>query len=350
MATRSLRQRSSRYSSPATFGEKEARSKPVEVSEIRNGQQTSLDGWVEPVVRPAVPSFEDTKGLERLGVLENMQPLGVPPSQRLLQKLKLTPYVRPSPRTTALHVDEVVPSIHDSEKLEMASTRDSARLSTLPPDTTRLPDTIVISSPPRGRPSMKDVANMPQAPNFSPSPIKSTFVTPSSQFSPKPVSIQEHLRQDRLNTHVEHAVQEAQERGTPNLVMGLRRLRDDAHVIPDLWNVLEAVIAQSATHKQFRTFKRYIKSGVKSFRRTSQVSESPQQPEHLGREESLSPVNPGSPMAHSWSYIPPPQTHTADQRFFASFLPPRKTQISDQPPGGRCQLQLHNLLHLSMHI
>lgn len=279
MATRSLRQRSSRYSSPATFGDKEPTVKTVEVPEIRNGLQTSLDTWIEPAVRPAVPSYQDTKGLEKGGVLENMQPLGIPPSQKLLQKLKLTPYVRPSLAPTSIHVDDAVTPTHDLDKSDLpTAVRESEILSQLPPDPPRLPDTIVISSPPRGRPSLKEVASMPQATNYSPSPVKSTFTTPGNHASPKPVSIQEHLRQDRLNSHIEHAVQQAQDKGSLNLVMGLRRLRDDAHVIPDLWNVLEAVISQSPTDQQFKIFKRYIKSGVKSFRRRSHVSLSPEQP------------------------------------------------------------------------
>ncbi|RVX66983.1 hypothetical protein B0A52_09197 [Exophiala mesophila] len=278
MATRSLRQRSSRYSSPATFGDREPAVKTVEIPEIRNGLQTSLDTWIEPAVRPAVPSYQDTKGLEKGGVLENMQPLGIPPSQKLLQKLKLTPYIRPSLQPTSIHVDDTHTPTPDLDKPDVpAAPREPEISSQLPPDPPRLPDTIVISSPPRGRPSMKEVASMPQAPNYSPSSVRSSFTTPGNHASPKPVSIQEHIRQDRLNSHVEHAVQQAQDKGSLNLVMGLRRLRDDAQVIPDLWNVLEAVISQSPTDQQFKIFKRYIKSGVKSFRRQSHVSLSPEQ-------------------------------------------------------------------------
>lgn len=278
MSTRSLRHRSSRYSSPATFGEKEAASKPTEPALTRNGQQTSLDKWIEPAVRPAVPSFEDTRGLERLGVLENMQPLGTAPSSRLLQKLKLN-YVRPSPRATPAQAEEVVTPVADPEKMELASPFEDPEaeiLSRLPPGPPRPTDTIIISSPPRGRPPRREIAEMPLAMDVSPSPVKLSL-TPSETISPKPASIQEHLRRDRLQTSVDRAVQEAQQKNTPDLVPGLRRLREDAHLMPELWNVLEAVVQKSPNSAQFKTFKRYIKSGVKKYRRSSQLSGSPYQ-------------------------------------------------------------------------
>jgi len=102
--TRSLRNRSSRYSSPATFApvNQEAISVPplqetIEVRQPENGGQEPSQqvGWVEPTPRHGVASFEDTKGLERVGVLEHMQPLGVAPNSKLLQRLKVSNY-RPS--------------------------------------------------------------------------------------------------------------------------------------------------------------------------------------------------------------------------------------------------------------
>lgn len=294
MATRSLRQRSSRYSSPATFGDRDTVSKPVEAPVTRTAQQTSLDSWIEPAVRPAVPSFEDTKGLERLGVLENMQPLGTAPSQRLLQKLKLN-YVRPSPRPVPAQNEEAATPVPEREKMDLASPAEDPEpepepeiLSEFLPEPPRQSDTIVISSPPRGRPPRKDVAEMPQAVDVPQSPIKLVFPAPT-HISPKPASIQEHLRQDRLQRHVEHAIQEAQENNTPDLVVGLQRLREDAQSVPDLWNVLEAIVQNSPNAAQFKIFKRYIKSGVKRFRRASQVSASPYQPSPTRFNDVTSP-------------------------------------------------------------
>ncbi len=283
MATRSLRHRSSRYSSPATFGEKEPAPKPAEEPPIKNGQQSSLDGWIEPAVRLAAPSFEDSRGLERVGVLENMQPLGTAPTQRLLQKLKLT-YARPSPRATPAQTAEevVTPVTETAEKMELASPIEEAVLEqqaeTFPDHLQEPPpDTILISSPPRGRPPGRYSIDVPLLMGVSSVPFSYPLAS-TQHASPKPLSIQQQLRQDRLRTHVESAIQEAQQKGTPALVNGLQRIREDAHFNYDLWNVVEGVMHNSPSPDQFKTFKRYIKSGVKKHRRDSEMSASPYQP------------------------------------------------------------------------
>lgn len=216
-----------------------------------------------------------------------MQPLGVPPPHRLLQKLKLN-YTRPSPRATPAQTEEVVTPLPEQEKSDLASPLEPEILRELSPEPPRHSDTIVISSPPRGRPSRREVAEMSQASNLSPPGVRLSFNSGTPGTHTKPASIQEHLRQDRLNNHLELALQEAQDKGTPNLIPGLERLREDAQLIPELYNVIEAVIQQSPTHKQFKTFKRYIKSGVKDFRRASQsqVSDGSHRPSSLAEINS----------------------------------------------------------------
>ena len=46
------------------------------------------DDWVEPTLRAPAPSFEDHRGLERAGVLEQMAPLGTMPIQRVKLRVK----------------------------------------------------------------------------------------------------------------------------------------------------------------------------------------------------------------------------------------------------------------------
>jgi len=279
MSTRSLRNRSSRFSSPATIVEREAASRGAEAPAGKNGQQTTLDKWVEPPVRAPVPSFEDSKGLERVGVLELIQPLGVPPSQKLLQKLKLN-YARPSPRGTPTQNEEVVTAVvAEAEKLDhLVSPVESEMAAEHPPPPVPPPpppsfEPVVISSPPRGRPAKKDIAEMSLI-NLTPSPVKSTFSS-ATPVSPKPHSIQEHLRQDRLRNHVDHAVRIAEQKGEADLVPGLRKLRHDAPLNAELWNVLEAVVQQTPSDAQFKVFKRYIKSGIKQHNKASQTPTSP---------------------------------------------------------------------------
>jgi len=52
---------------------------------------TPLDAWNEPALRPAVPSFMDHRGLERGGVLDQMMPLGAMPTSKVKARAKADP-------------------------------------------------------------------------------------------------------------------------------------------------------------------------------------------------------------------------------------------------------------------
>jgi hypothetical protein len=269
MATRSLRNRmSSRFSSPAVTVDNEVRDPPAEVMEEVKEEDDSSE-WREPPVRSLPPSYKDHKGLERLGVLELQQPLGVPPSQKLLQRLKLN-FNRPSNRATPLPEDEIMSQDVDSEAAEVGSSMDVE-------GPAEEPDNMAISSPPRGRPSNRDANDirtlMPG--EMSPSPVKSAYSgVAGSAGGFKPTSIQEHLRQERVMNYVSRAVTEAQERGDWGLVPGLEKIRKNANDKRELWIVLEAIAHQNPTPEQLHIFKKFIKRGVKRHRRDSALSSS----------------------------------------------------------------------------
>lgn len=259
---------SSRFSSPAVTVDHEVSEPPVEVD---GSMKVEDDGseWREPPVRTLPPSYKDHKGLERLGVLELQQPLGVPPSQKLLQRLKLN-VTRPSNRGTPLPEDEVLSQDVDSEAAEVGSSMDMDA----PVEET---DTVAISSPPRGRPSNREAAEMRTAGpvDMTPSPVKSTFSgTPQTTDGYKPTSIQEHLRQERVMNYVARAVTEAQERGDWGLVPGLEKIRKNANDKRDLWIVLEAIAHKNPTSEQLHIFKKFIKRGIRRHRRDSARSSS----------------------------------------------------------------------------
>jgi hypothetical protein len=311
MSSRLLRHRS-RYSSPATFAEKEPAPTPADDVQMRNVHASTSSAWVEPPLRAPAPSFEDSRGLERVGVLENMQPLGTAPTHRLLQKLKLST-ARPSPRATpaAQAAEGAVTPVEATEKMDFASlgmdeatTEQGLPLPDIPADALPQPDTILISSPPRGRPPRRDHGEMLQCEGMSDSAAYSS--APQSHLSPKPLSIQQQLRQDRLRSHVDRAVQEAYQRHTPDLVDGLRKIRDDAYHNPDLWNVVEAMMTNAPSPDQFKIFKRYIKKGVKRHRRQSQMSDSPYNPSPQHYHHHRAPPQPQyqSPQS-SYPQIPP---------------------------------------------
>lgn len=292
--TRTLRNRSSRYSSPATFAEREVITRPVEVQDIKNGQQTSLDKWVEPTVRNAVPSFEDTRGLERVGVLEHMAPLGVAPTQKLLQKLKVN-LSRTTPRATPIPLEETITPPPEFKRTEDASSIYSEPMPDLPTED----KTVLISSPPRGRPAKRDADEMRQVVDMAtPSPVKANF--PQTFVSPKPQSIQEHLRQDRMRNIFDRAIVAANEQtNSTRLVPGLQLLFDDARSRSSLWTVIDAVLDKTPTDAQFRVFKHYIKKGIRRHRRASGTITSPTLPSNPANHPTFSKPQPVGPL-HSF--------------------------------------------------
>lgn len=264
MSTRNLRNRiSSRLSSPANYAEAE---QTDDTDGERNGD-TDSDVWVEPPVRKLPPSYQDHKGLERVGVLELQQPLGEPPSQKLLQRLKLT-YNRPSNRGTPLQNDDgITPSVGSERLQSIDSPADDEALSDASQD--EAPIEVVL--PPRGRPAKRDadeMRNSAQHPDFSMSPAQSSPRSGLPTAAQK-ISIQEHLRQDRVSNYMDKAIEEAERNGDLGLLPGLNRVHNKAYEQRELWVVLEAIAHQSPTPEQLKIFKRYIKKGVKRHRRNS---------------------------------------------------------------------------------
>lgn len=314
MSTRSLRNRgSSRLASPAITLETE---QADDVGGERDGEGDA-DEWVEPPVRRLPPSFQDHKGLERIGVLELQQPLGEPPSQKLLQRLKLT-YNRPSSRATPVQNDELLTPSVESERPEFGSPREAERLSE------EIEDTIAVTSPPRGRPAKRDAEEMRHSGlpvDFTPSPVQSS---PRS-FQAK-LSIQEHLRQDRVSNYMDKAIEEAERNGDLGLLPGLNDARDTAYSKRDLWVVLDAIAHQSPSPEQLSIFKRYIKKGVKRHRKQSARSSNSAQLPFSGNS-----LQGGEVMEDSYAGASPHATGLTPAPAFTSPFRPRPRPNSYYP-------------------
>ncbi|RMD42751.1 hypothetical protein DV735_g2343, partial [Chaetothyriales sp. CBS 134920] len=309
MSTRSLRNRpSTRQSSPDVVKNGHDTAPAVAARLEEDGSRDNAEDWIEPPVRKLPPSYQDHKGLERVGVLELQQPLGELPSAKLLQRLKLH-LPRPSPRPASQMVDEAVTPSVESDKLELASPVDAVPPVELAPvdlptprqqqqpqqqhqqpqqqnlqqqpqhqghPQVQQPQSPVISSPPRGRPAKRDIAEMRRSLNPPEElPVKSTAASPSAPtIVQRPVSIQEHLRQDRVQGYVERAINEAEQKGDNGLVPGLRRIRERAIHQRELWAVLDAIAHSQPTEEQLGIFKKFIKRGMKRHRRSAQTPNS----------------------------------------------------------------------------
>lgn len=220
--------------------------------------------WTEPPVRDGVPSFQD-QGLERLGVLEHMAPLGALPTQKTLQKLKINgPRLsfRATTGTPVPQSEDAMTPATEIDRIEMPS----------PVDTEMHETPALISSPERGRPRKQD-SNMPgelQFINVTPSPVEATFMH-SNEPSPQSAISRVPAPED-VAFQLDKAIREAEHDGTRKLIPGLHKLREDVLTNPRLAALLDAVYRGSATRKQFRKFKKYIKTGVRQYNSTSSSS------------------------------------------------------------------------------
>jgi hypothetical protein len=258
MASRGLRNKSTRLSSPATFATKEPVSAPEPAARAKDSRKTLLDTWIEPPLRQAAPSFEDHKGLERVGVLEMMEPLGRLPTQKLLQKLKLSA-PKLSPRATPGNGEEATTPTTEIEGTDTVSpARPSRRSESARADEREIGQHLVVAKPGQDENEYKVAGAVP------PSPARQMVNRPSVSLghSPSTNPPRTHILAEHIAIHVEAAIDEANRKNSPELVPGLRKICDDANSDPNLWNVLDAVLQKSPSRKQFRIFRRYIKSGL----------------------------------------------------------------------------------------
>jgi hypothetical protein len=261
MASRGLRNKSTRLSSPATLPTKEPVSAPESAARAKESRKTLLDTWIEPPLRQAAPSFEDHKGLERVGVLEMMEPLGRPPTQKLLQKLKLSA-PKPSPRATPGNGEEATTPTTEVEGTDMASPARPLRRS----ESTRADDRDVRRNSVPAKPGQEDEEYKPTG-AVPPSPARQTVTRTSVSVGHSPARNppNTHIPAEQITMHIEAAIDEAHRKNSSELVPGLRKIREAANSDPALWSVLDAVLRKSPSHKQFRTFRRYIKSGLAQY-------------------------------------------------------------------------------------
>ena len=342
---RNLR-RTTRLSSPTTSGERRQESAPKQEARARERPRTILDLWIEPPLRTPAPSFEDNRGLERVGVLEHMAPLGQPPTQKLLHRLKLAPsriqHHRASP---VLNEGETTPT-SGIETTEPASPTDLAtRFESAKPGDRNLRggEIITTPSPTRMTPQNDLASKHHHAIDISSMPAPPSVTTPSSTASP--IRHPEHFPPERIRVHINGAIQEARSRNSHHLIPGLSKVQEDALADPSLWGLLDAVLHKSPTRQQMRTFRRYIKAGVAQY--TSSTTPNSTQPSHPS--PSLNHINtPLNRPLHPTTAISPTNnapTHVSAPYSFAA----TNTVVVAPSLGVAIPPQVPSPTHYKMH-
>ena len=261
-----------------------------------------MEKWIEPPLRAPVPSFEDHRGLERIGVLEHFQPLGQPPTQKFLQKLKLAP-PRPG-RATPLQNEEVSTPTNGVEDMSTASPAEEAQRSQSADE-----GTMRTSPAPPGRVQKECDEDDPPPVPIAPS-VARPKMTPRMSVTIPPTPLPTggyiyhgHYHPETIKQHVEAAVRRA-EIQNPELVPGLRKLCADSELDPALWAVLDAVLNQSQTRDQYKIFHRYIRAGKKEYSRNSTPTA---RASSLGRAAINHHLTPSKPSTPATTYSAPAQ-------------------------------------------
>ncbi|KAI9832674.1 MAG: hypothetical protein M1819_004259 [Sarea resinae] len=258
--------KSSRVSSPSNLNGRISLSMPSTDQAKGEKKKTFMDNWVEPPLRPAAPSFEDYKGLERHGVLEHMAPLGNLPSAKVKARVKAD-----QPHRRVIHTKQpqvkVAKEAKESKERVVTPERTSipamGRRSESRRSELRAPKTPI---------SYKEEADDDYIPHVS---TRHSAKGASAQASPQTTStFWTPTGRAQLEEVVNVSVQKATSVGNPVLGLCIKKIFADGHQNRKLAEILEAVLLQRATPQQLAAFQACIKEARKEIKGKGSSSKS----------------------------------------------------------------------------
>ena len=247
--------KSPRNASPMTTA-----TQPLTVPELDSSKlKESTDAgeeWTEPPLRAPAPSFEDHKGLERHGVLEQMAPLGTMPSTKV--KLRVKQYDPTRKAHAGKNTDSAsgAKETADASNVASHSRRSESR---------RGDERSGRQHSRRERDEDKDYSPKVVPTKPVPSSSSTSAHTPTTRMSLTPNS-KTAAGQERLRQVVESAVERAKELGNENLGLAIRRLFEESLHKKPLAELLDAVLSQRPTPSQASEFQLYIKLARKQIK------------------------------------------------------------------------------------
>lgn len=251
-SARSMR-KSSRMASPLDASKKATITPPtVQGKEDKNN---FLDSWVEPPLRPPAPSFEDYPGIERVGVLETMAPLGTFPSQKVKLRVKAE-----GPKRLMQ-----VKNGNTTAAKERVKTPEATPSMTTRRSESRKPENTLVKIPPP-RENQEDDDYTPKEPAKALGRPTSTKVTVTQNSLHGTPNSRTPAGRARLETVVNSAVARSYEIGNPVLGLAVKKLFDESLGNRTLADLLDAVLSQRPTARQAADFQAYIKVARKQIK------------------------------------------------------------------------------------
>lgn len=204
----------------------------------------SFGGWLEPPVRVPVPSFMDYKGLERGGVLENMQALGTFPSARVKTKARAEPLRRTmqARNLTGLALE----GLHSTP--EGTSVAASSRAGSI-----YLEEPVTVTSPASEELIGRDFAP-DQAPNWRQSNISRPppLLSPSGNSTPMSLTSKNLQSPSEAGSPFNKAMQLASHNAEPDVAQALLAMHQEVQQDPELNTILATLAGKKSNPEQIR--------------------------------------------------------------------------------------------------
>lgn len=228
--------------------------------------------WKEPRITSPRPSFQDHRGLERQGVLTNMMPLGVFPSNKFRARTK----------AGRLHKVAQTRNLEGVTEEDMSHTPDSANMSEDQGDDTAT-SPVISQAPTR---AMEDaergdgiftsgpapqLSALPSIPQVQPTPLTTNYTQRPFSFhntgsSTAPRSSYTQNMNMHLQQPFDRAMLEANRRADLDLGKAISHLRSQLHQCPGFADQLTNIAKRSLTLDEDRRFRKTIHVIKKQFR------------------------------------------------------------------------------------
>ncbi|KAF2203048.1 hypothetical protein GQ43DRAFT_447690 [Delitschia confertaspora ATCC 74209] len=277
---RPKRNSKSRTSTPLPFTANDSPASASPSDPRKEKSQSFLDGWVEPPVKKPTPSFEDY-GFARHGVVEGMQPLGLPPPPKLKIKMRVSGGTS-TPQSHSGHTGNLLAGDGAVSTPEMTPARDLERE---PSEEHEEEDLMPIPAARDGDDEDDEYVPVPRKSSIrsNKTPMKNgvakvttpkvttanviTPVQPIVQSAPVMQDFTERATRQRLHIVVNESIQRANVSGRPNVGLAIRAMHEDSKTNPYVAAILHNIIHQKATPEQLHEFAMFQKRVRKDIRK-----------------------------------------------------------------------------------
>lgn len=268
--------------------------------------------WSEPAPQTLAPSFEE-HGFARHGVLETMAPLGVPPSAKVKQRTRALGEA--AARNSALAKGSIAVGDDVGSTPEVTPAREFDADDSERPDDEEMPPSFALQeeeeedddyeptkiTKKKGKISKTPVRGKTPVQSKTPTqgkmPVKNgTDETAPTSNSPAVQPLQgrvpKNAHKQRIHTAVNDAIMRANKANNRQVGQALKDMWEESKYMPELMEVMDAIIHDNASFEQYTFFKVFIKASRK--RQRNEAKKRRLQEEQVLRQSSELHDNPTS--------------------------------------------------------